>query len=40
VDILDPTNTRLAMGLKAQKTHGASFIDGVNVGLNNIDIFG
>jgi hypothetical protein len=40
VDILDPTNTRLAIGLKAQKTHGASFIDGVNVGLNNIDIFG
>jgi hypothetical protein len=39
VDILDPTNTRLAIGLKAQKTHGASFSDGVNSGLNNIDNF-
>ena len=39
VDILDPTYTRLAIGLKAQKTHGASFSDGVNSGLNNIDNF-
>jgi len=29
----------LAIGLKAQKTHGASFSDGVNSGLNNIDNF-